>query len=278
MRVTSFSFFVAALLCCFSNTEAGFWDRVRSFREGRHQQPVKIKVLIERDIGGCMLEVRGRYNIFDPHTGDRVSTRFLPKSNFCQPISEGIRWGEQFPGIYQLHLVPDTADTAISVNGIEYRGSLYVYQVEGTLNLVNELPIEEYVHSILSNQVGDMPSEALAALAISARTEAYNQAFNTCNPYYNVIADEVGYEGHAASLPGSSIAQAMVATRNLILSKTRAFEGALDPVMTECLQGLYGRGESRWDTKKARDLAKEGADAKHIVATMFPEATIELVR
>jgi len=257
---------------------AGHWDKVNE----RKQQPKcpTIKVLVQDGIAGATLNVQGRFNIFDPAQSSRMSTRFAGKKGYVQPLAEGIKWGEVFPGVYQMRIIPDDEGTVISVNGIEYLGSIYVYQVEGTLSIVNEVSIEDYVNAILTVQFkGNIPEEALSALAIAARTDATYTATHAQNAFFHVVADKVGYSGHASKIPGSAVDNAMTSTKGLILSRNRFFEGGLKPVYTFCLAKEYGNDKvkTNWDLEKARELAQEGFNASKILAYFFPQTVIDLM-
>jgi len=271
---------IGALLCCCSGLQAkqGHWDRIVAQRNV--PKAPTIKVLIAKDIPGTMLDVQGKYNIYDPYDGHRLGTRFFPKSSYIQPLPEGIKWGEMFPGVYQLVFVPDHDETLTVINGISYRGSTYVYQVEGTLNIVNEVNIEDYISSILTTQFSSGYSEeVLAALAIAARSDACYRALHSKNLYFHVAAEKVGYHGFAATYPGDSIDKAMQSTKNLVLSREPAFSGQVKPVLTRCLAKEYGddKVQSNWSTERAEEMVKEGEVASKILATLFPETTIQVL-
>lgn len=229
-------------------------------------QPAAIRALIVRDSGGCFLEVHGRYNVIDPYNGKPLSSRFSSKSHYVQPVADGIKWGETFPGIYQLKIVPDNPETTISVNGIEYKGEMIVYQVEGKLNIVNEVDVDDYIHSQISSAHKDhiegMSSESMAALVIAARSDAHYKLGRSQSPYFDVVADQEGYEGHAATTPGSHLAQVVEKSRTMILCD---HSGA--PIST---RGL-AKG---WDHKKANQLASQGMIASHILNQLYPKACV----
>lgn len=270
-----------AVACCVGTVEAGVWDKVKSALSSKKEEKApSIKVLVEKDVPGCLLEVQGRYNIYDPYSGKRISTRFVPKSNYMQPVIEGLKWGEVFPGTFQLAIVPDNPQATVSINGIQYRGAVIVYNIDGKLNVVNDVAVEDYVHSILTTQfAGSGDSEALAALAIAARSDACYQAMRSRNPYFDVVADDVGYEGHAVTSPGSDVAKAMRSTRQLVLSYNRAYQGDLTPLLTFCLDREFGDASApgHWDYSKACELASSGLNASKILEQFYPDASVELM-
>jgi stage II sporulation protein D len=99
-----------------------------------------------------------------------------------------------------------------------YRGDFEVSKVNGQLALVNELPLEQYLYSVVAGEVpSSWPQEALKAQAVAARSYAlYNAGLNkfkvaglvdtTLSQVYNGTEKEV-----------SSIVQAVDATAGEVL-------------------------------------------------------------
>ncbi len=179
---------------------AGGWDSVRHMMGISEQKGnPTIKVLVEDRVPGAMLEVTGSYNIYDPATGEKIASRFADKRYFIQPTASGVKWGEQFPGIYQIAIVPDEMEhTTVLVGGVQYKGAVLVYQIDDKLSFVNELPVEDYVKSAVSSALkpGEtVQDEALAAMVIVARTNAYYQKLRDLDAYWHVQAREENYQG-----------------------------------------------------------------------------------
>lgn len=58
----------------------------------------------------------------------------------------------------------------------EYRGSLEIYRVDKSLHIINELPLEEYLYSVVPSEMPtEYNSEALKAQAVCARSYAVQQ-------------------------------------------------------------------------------------------------------
>lgn len=82
----------------------------------------------------------------------------------------------------KILLVSPQEDALITVTSIEradgnpkYAGSLYLYREAEGIILINELPLEEYLCSVVSSEIpSDYPAEAQKAQAVCARTYAYN--------------------------------------------------------------------------------------------------------
>lgn len=187
----------------------------------RIQEPVSprnAQILLVKDAQEALLEVVGPYYIFNPHDGSRVASGLLGKRFMVHELENGLKWGEQFPGIHQIYIKPRSAETKIFVNGIEYSGSVAVYGVSGSINVVNDLDVESYIKSVLSSEFSSpLESEVLSALAILARTNAYYHATRNPDSFWHFAAEEVGYLGSALIVPGSPITKAVDSTRHLIL-------------------------------------------------------------
>ncbi|MFN4174410.1 MAG: hypothetical protein ACK4HV_04830, partial [Parachlamydiaceae bacterium] len=92
---------VICALMCVNALEAGILENWSAYVMKQEARPATIKVLVAQNKPGIVLEVRGKYKIYDPNTMEHISTRFIGKRKFLQPLSNGIKWGEEFPGIYQ---------------------------------------------------------------------------------------------------------------------------------------------------------------------------------
>lgn len=119
-------------------------------------------------------------------------------------------------------MVRDDGNSPIQVverSARSYRGDFEISKVNGQLALVNELPLEQYLYSVVAGEVpSSWPQEALKAQAVAARSYAlYNAGLNkfkvaglvdtTLSQVYNGTEKEV-----------SSIVQAVDATAGEVLA------------------------------------------------------------
>jgi stage II sporulation protein D len=207
----------AALLFCSGAIQA---DEFSSYeRIAEPMAPRNIQILLENNVDGALLEVKGPYYIFNPHDGSRVSSGLLGKRFMIHELDNGLRWGEEFPGVHQIYIKPRSSETSIFINGIQYAGSVAIYGISGKINIVNDLDIESYVKSALTTQFADpLEPEVMSALAILARTDAYYHA-TRANPesFWHISAQEANYQGSALVVNNSSVDRAVESTRHLIL-------------------------------------------------------------
>jgi stage II sporulation protein D len=280
-------FFLLALMPITAPMQAGWFDDfVSYFQKSALPKPPKIKVLVVHDQVGVLVEVKGMYKIYDPHTGSHIGTRYVGKRKFIQAVQDGIKWGEEFPGVHQLLIVPDELHTTTIVDGIEYKGLIYVYDIGGTISIVNEVPIENFLASTLPLRYQQVTEkEALAALAIAGRTAAYYRTEKPKSPFWSVDGRQVGYQGIAAIQASSPMLEAIKATRYMVMSSPGTKSGTKSDGTYPFLAVWQGdqaipsgtNVASKITLLEAQELSRQGDDAAQILAQAFPSTKIELI-
>lgn len=182
-------------------------------------KPATIKVLLSRQQNNVLMEVKGRYTVYDPMTGLEVGSGISAKRAKVFACHEGIQWDELFPGINQIRVVPADAQGSILVDGIEYKGCVELYEVNGKINVINEVDIERYLKSVMTTQFSqEMDEEVMEAMTIISRTNAYYLVRRQPNAYFHVDAHEVGYQGHAITLQNLHLDKAINNTRHVVMT------------------------------------------------------------
>ena len=183
------------------------------------RKPATIKILLEKDSEGVFLEARGSFVVYNPENGKKVSSGRHGKRFYCHPHSEGIKWGEDFLGIFQLQIEPTSSDTTFLVNGVQYRGAIEIYHVEETMSIINEVDVESFIKATLSEKIQtSLPSSVLDAIAIITRTNAYYLALTNNEAFWHTTAKEVDYHGMGLTLQNISIDSAVDNTRHLVMT------------------------------------------------------------
>ncbi len=80
----------------------------------------------------------------------------------------------------------------------EYRGKLIIKRLKDQIIVINKLPIEEYLYSVVAREIGkDRPDEALKTQAIIARTLAVYRTKTSSHKYFDVCRGQhcQAYEG-----------------------------------------------------------------------------------
>jgi stage II sporulation protein D len=176
-----------------------------------------IKILIAKSINQADINVEGPYRIFNPDDESVAGYGLFGKNYPISSTVDGIKWGEEFPGVFQIAIVPANSKTKIYVNNISYPGSVFVYQVDGKIHLVNQVKIEDYLKNILPQELGSsINEEAMSAAVIVSRTDAYYQTLKYPNAHYHLDAKEINYQG-SNGLRDRSIDNCVDSTRYLVM-------------------------------------------------------------
>jgi len=264
--------------------QAGVGDFLStSFKKSTEKQAPSMRVLIAMDKEAVQVEVDGPFKGYDPRTGELLLVSKLGKKAPLQVIGGGLKWNEEFPGTHQFSIIPTDKNTRILVDGKQYRGTLFFYDVEGKICSVNKVPLEEYLTSTLTAVYQkNEPEELFAAIAIAARTNAYYIVEKSTNPYWDVKGWEVGYRGAVDSSTSPAINQAIANTRHMVLSKITSHGSPLSP-----FYGLWKGEDHRPDNpgsaiegkisiNEAKAFVESGANAAQILEKAFPQTSIQL--
>lgn len=270
------------LMCGVSSAQAGIVESY--FCRPTMQSVPAVRVLIGCDLECACVGVEGKFLIVDPCTGSNLGRRLHGKLRSVVALPCGIKWGEEFPDIYQIQLIPLTPEGVISVNGICYTGSITLYNIGERISIVNELPIEDFVQSILASKAAGQTflKEALAAAAITQRTEAcYRSAFPR-NSYWDIDAQAAGYKGLPADCDVEGVADVVKNTTYMVLNlpcSDKRIAGACGQIglfPAEWDNGAASadveaeRRRPRLHLVEAQKAAEKGQNAAQILSTTFP--------
>jgi stage II sporulation protein D len=200
--------------------------------------PSTIKILLSSNNDKVNVEIKGAYRVIDPYTGELLTSGSFGRDYPIVPIDAGIKWGEEFPDVYQIAIMPDDHFATTLVDGIQYRGTILIYQVNEKINVVNEIDMDDFCKSMLSTHLTkDLSDESLSAVAISTRTTAYYYLLANRNAYWHLAASEVDYQGYAMTRPQHEIDQSVEKTRELVMVYPEAPESTFSALWTENCAG-----------------------------------------
>ncbi len=274
-----------AALAAMSTTglmHSGVVDNVKEMLSGPQMvETPAVSVLLAHDVESALVEVRGKYHVIDPRSGKVLGRRVHGKKQYVYALRHGVKWGEEFLDVYQIRIVPTDPSTQIFVNGQQYPGAITIFDVGETVSIVNEVDIEEFVVAALASKIDhEVPPEALNAVAITQRTNAYYRSTYPRNPYWDVDAGHVGYRGSEV-LPTTAQAQrAVAATLGMVLSR----ENPEDPEgqFVHLFRTHWRKSHVDPDDKRPTLLltdavkrAKSGENAASILYDTFPGAHVE---
>lgn len=177
--------------------------------------------------------------------------------------------------------VPITVTSITRGDGApQYGGKLYLAGEEGGIALYNELPLEEYLCSVVSSEMpSDYPAEAQKAQAVCARTYAQNcMRRKKTGPMQEDLDDSVEFQVYNNYRSSDVSKSAVEATAGQTLP--------LDEVLyysTDCLSGErddLGSDESfaRFLSKEPQEDAEYGSPWLRWEVTLTQEQLLENVR
>ncbi len=185
----------------------------------QHSKPATIKVLLSKTSKDFMLEVKGRYQVYNPEDGIQISSGVGGNCALFSVTEKGIKWGETLPGTFQVRIVPGDSQSSILVNGIQYRGCVEVHVDEKGYTIINEIDVENYLRSIMSTQFPTpISEEVMDALTIVERTNIYYHLYRNPSVFWHVTAQDSGYQGYALVFQNLHVDKAIESTRHMVLS------------------------------------------------------------
>lgn len=225
----------------------------------------KIRILLEKNAHSALLEAKGEYAVINKSTGNLLSSGQVGKRFVVHALQHGLRWGEEYPDVYQISIIPQGSSTSFYINGIQYKGAISIYHAkDNKIMIVNEAPLEDYLKAKLALEIQeDLSKEALAALVIAARTEAFAlvKANATSKRPWDLTAQEAKYFGYAVTHQKNAVDEAVDWTRFMVLESIK--DG--NPFARLLLS-----------PEKAQELAEQGYDAKKILQSTYPSSKLSV--
>lgn len=133
----------------------------------------------------------------------------------------------------------------------DYRGTIEVVEEEKGFVVINELPIEEYLYSVVTSEMpASYPIEALKAQAICARTYAYLHVLSPGYPQWNAhVDDTTAYQVYHSVAEQETTTRAVNETEGLVLFAPG--EQALAQTYYYSTSCGYGSDAHVWRTRYA---------------------------
>jgi len=231
-----------------------------------------MKVLVASDQQSLLIEVPGAHNIYDPYTGKKLESAFARSSYQMVPTEDGVKWGQTFPGIYQIMLVPDSQYVPVVVNGIPYGGVVLFYQAENRLAVVNWVSLEDFVSSLLSTRLlpsRDAQKEALAVYAILARSLAYAKLLQHENQLWDCKAEDFGYQGRSSVRNDDAFVQAIQSSKDVIVTRDQQGQDPYSQPIEEIFQRL--------PYQRLQELSERGQNAKDMLHRFYPDYLLRMI-
>ncbi len=131
----------------------------------------------------------------------------------------------------------------------DYRGKLELIEEKEGFVVINELPLEEYLYSVVPSEMpASYPMEALKAQAICARTYAYLHVLSPAYPQWNAhVDDTTAFQVYHSVAEQESTNRAVQETEGMVLLNPTA--DALAQTYYYSTSCGYGSDAHVWRTK-----------------------------
>lgn len=181
-------------------------------------KPATLKVLLEKLSEDVLLEVKGRYLVYNPQNDILIESGITGKRARMTVSDNGLVWGELFPGANELRIVPGDSQSSILINGVQYKGCVEIYSVGEHLTVINEVDIENYLKATFAASCAHIPEELLEIVAVVSRTNLYYLARKNKEATWHVDAQKVSYAGGELSRKSSYAENAVDKTKHMVLT------------------------------------------------------------
>ena len=160
----------------------------------------------------------------------------------------------------RVWIVPDVLTGKVTLKNVSrsqgtpsYRGKMELLLTDEGIVVINELPLEEYLYSVVPSEMpARYPTEALKAQAICARTYAYGHMEHAGYPQYGAhVDDSTSYQVYNNILEQESSTTAVKDTYGQLLYTE---DGKLAETYYYSTSCGVGSDATVWKTEKAPDL------------------------
>ncbi len=168
-----------------------------------------------------------------------------------------------------------TADCALLVNGRPYAGRLRLLRDGDGVQLVNHLPLESYISSVVGSE---MPSswnlEALRAQAVAARSYAMAHMARPANSHWH-LGDTTRWQAYRGlETVNTRTLQATGTTAGVILSYRGGIVESLYAATSQISTEAHGHLGASMSQHGAQDLAASGLRYEQILAHYYRGASL----
>ena len=134
-----------------------------------------------------------------------------------------------------------------------YRGQLELLRTQDGIAVVNELPLEEYLYSVVPSEMpASYPLEALKAQAICARTYAYGHILHAAYPQYGAhVDDSTSYQVYNNITESDSTTTAVKETYGSLIKTSEGTPANTYYYSTSCGVGTTA---NVWKTEEAQKI------------------------
>lgn len=179
-------------------------------------KPATIKVLLNKLVSEAIVTAKGKFRVYNCTTNQMID---FGKDKWGRIVytKRGLQWGDRFPGYLSMRIVPSDSDSILYVNGNPYKGCLEVHGINGTITIINEVDIENFLKAMIPCKLREkLDKEVLDALVIVERTHFAFLAQKNSKAAWQLSANEINYCGVKEST--AFIDEATDRTRGIIMT------------------------------------------------------------
>lgn len=195
------------------------------------KDPSNIRVLLLKTSEDIELKSGGKIQVFDANGEFLKSTAETLVIKGTQLLS---------PVMIQFE------SNQFTLKSVQYRGTIRIIPKETAVFVVNVLPIEEYLASVVPSEMSpSWPMDALKAQAVCARTFAIKEKISKSNDLFDVVATTNSQAYKGMSVEHQRTNQAIQETKGQILTyksePIQSFFHANSGGFTEDSESVWGR-------------------------------------
>ena len=218
------------------------------------QPALSIRVMLHEALGPVSI-----------HNGERTETlvcRSGQLSDALQPLGPE-RWFQAAAG------------KSVGLNQQRYRGGVQVLCQGNRLLVVNHLPLEDYISSVVGAEMpSHWPAEALRAQAVAARSYAMAHLARPASKAWNLGATTRWQAYGGLGTESNSSRAAAADTQGLILSFEGGIVESLYAANRQLTVDAHGHLGASMSQQGARSLASQGYQFTQILAKYYPGASL----
>ena len=168
-----------------------------------------------------------------------------------------------------------TADARVKADGRSYEGRLRIVRGDGGVRVVNHLPLENYVSSVVG---GEMPSgwnaEALRAQAVAARSYALAHMARPAGEHWH-LGDTPRWQNYEGlSSVSAATREATSSTAGIILSYQGGIVESLYAATQQIVDEAHGHLGASMSQTGAQQLASQGLRYNEILGRYYQGASL----
>lgn len=183
-------------------------------------KPPTVKVLLTKLANEEILSTSGPFFAYNPLTNELLFEGSKRKRGELHATEKGILWGNARTSAHAIRIVPASKEVRISVGGVPYPGCVEVHVIGGTLNIVNEVSVEQFLRVTLPSRVPNPCAlSVLDALAIVERTRLYHLIEKEGHASFHIEQNGETYEGYKRqNRKGEEVIGAINRTANMVMT------------------------------------------------------------